>query len=106
MKSEMAVLMRDGALENQNMVSRHGTGGLKISWDFPDAGRAFGKRFGAFPMRDRLIRNRKDAFPMRDRLTENRNIVSTNKNRRIMTKFNEKSLHSFALAWCPPRDTR
>ena len=77
--------MRDGLSEKDLGLSRRGTIGLKISWDFPDAGQAYQKR--------------KDAFPTRDRLSENRNIVSTNKNRRIMTKFNEKSLHSFALAF-------
>ena len=36
---------------------------------------------------------------MRERFTEKENIVSTTKNIEIMTKFNEKSLHSFALAF-------
>ena len=77
--------MRDNQIENQMGLSRRGTIDLKIIWGSPDTGQARQKR--------------KDALPMRDRLSEIRNIVSTNKNRRIMTKFNEKSLHSFALAF-------
>lgn len=32
--------MWDGVIENQNTVSRSGTGVLKTEWDFPDAGRS------------------------------------------------------------------
>ena len=39
-KIKMAVPMRDGDFENQNMVSRCGTAVLKTEWDFPDAGRS------------------------------------------------------------------
>ena len=52
---------------NGKWVSRLGTGRLKIKTRFPDAGQAFGKRFGAFPTRDRRF--------------ENENIVVTIKNK-------------------------
>jgi len=39
-KIKMAVPMRDGDFENQNMVSRCGTTVLKTKWHFPEPGRA------------------------------------------------------------------
>lgn len=63
--------MRDGDFENQNMVSRCGTAVLKTEWDFPDAGRSDLKQNG----------------------------VTTIKIEKVMTKFTEKLLHSYPMAF-------
>lgn len=77
--------MRETPNENWKWLSWCGKRPMKNKNGCPDAGRRFWKPNGTFPMRDGRIWNK--------------NGVTTIKIEKVMTKFAEKSLHSYPMAF-------